>query len=236
MDLPSKIPRTIAVALLGFAVAFAALGAWGTICVAWNAEAWSSFVALAPFKWVYQILVYINAAAAIAGAVVVYAVLRGERWSFTGSIGILLIYLTTAAAQMSLTSTLKHISFYSTPPTNIRFYTTVTVLVFFLSLKLTSRKSEVFSRAGSSSMRMSAGLCMIVAGFTPLTVFFWIGSSHIVDGHNLVSVFEVPLILGGGALSLIGMSLLAFSRFETRLLSRGSQDTPFLSWFKRRRT
>ena len=213
----SKILRTVAVALLAFAVAFTALSAWGTVCVAWNAEAWSSFVALAPFKWAYQVLVYLNVAAAITGVVVVYAVLRGERWSFAGSIGTLLIYLTTAAAQMSLTSTLKHISFFSTPPTNIRFYTTVIVLVFFLSLKLTSRKSEIFGRVRSSPMRMSAGLCIVVAGFTTLTVFFWIGPSHIVDGYNLVNVFKVPLVLGGGALSLIGVSLLALSSFGTRL-------------------
>jgi hypothetical protein len=237
--LHTRILRGSAIALLGFAVVFTALSAWGTVCVAWNAEKWPSFAALIPLKWVYQVLVYLNVLATFGGVVAIYAFLRGKKWSYTSSLIILVAYLATAAAQMSLTSTLKHVSFFSTPPTNIRFYTTAIVLGFFLLLKMTgtTRRAGFDSRASPSFIRKSAGLSLIVAGVMTLTTFLWVGPSHIIDGYNLVSVFGVQLTLGGGAMSVIGTSLLTLSNSQACPSSRlrNSQSTPILSWLRNKK-
>jgi hypothetical protein len=224
------------VTLLGFTVVFTALSAWGTVCVAWNAEAWASFAVLAPFKWAYQILVYLNMAAALGGVVVVYAVLRGEKWSYAGSFVALVTFLTTAAVQMSLTSTLKHVSFFATPPTNIRLYTTAMILGFFLLLRLTgiTSKAGFVGRESHSFLRKSAGLSLAVAGITTLTTFLWAGPSHSIDGYNLVNAFGVQLALSGGAMLLIGVGLLISANSQARLslLCHIYLSAPILSWFK----
>ena len=241
--MPSAMPKVVlavTVALLGFTVAFTALGAVGTTCVAWSAEKWGPFAVLVPFKWLYQILVYFNFAAAVGGIFVTYAVLKGKTWSYVGSIVTLLIFMATAVVQMHYTSMLRNVPFFSTPPTSIRFYITVIVFAFFLVLKVPRIWGEVgfiHPASGTGSFKSPAGLSLIVAGVTALTTFFWAGASHTVEGYNLVRVLEIPVMLGGGTILLTGVGLLALASLPTRPspLMPTLQDVPPVAWLKHKK-
>lgn len=48
-----------------------------------------------------------------------------------------------------------------------------------------------------------------MGGVVTLTTSIWAGPSHTFDGYNLVNVLQLPLWIGGGAMVLAGLGLLA---------------------------
>ena len=117
--------RRIAIALLGLAVVFTLLGGIGTTCVAFNAEQFGkAFEKFIGYKVEYQMMVYISIVTALVGIVVDLGDGQGQEWSY--------IVGTARAARRPgdgshanvLHSTIKQVSFFKTPPTNMRFYTT----------------------------------------------------------------------------------------------------------------
>jgi hypothetical protein len=229
-DSLTKAIRSLAIALLGFTVAFAILAAVGTACVAWSAEKWGAFAVLAPFKWLYQILVYLNFGAGLGGIAVAYALLRGKRWSYMGAMVTLVIFLATAVVQMHYSSMLRGVPFFSTPPTSIRFDATLIVFTFFFLLRMTKIREKtgfLHPAVGNSSSKGSAGLSLVMAGVTTLATLFLAGSSHTVNGYNLARILEFPLIFAGTAMLLTGVGLLALPDPPMRphLLALSPRDT-----------
>jgi hypothetical protein len=215
MSKSGKTLRTIAIILMGLTSVFTILGAVGMVCISWNADKFGkAFEMYVPFLPIYQNLVYVKIIAGIAGVVATYALIRGDRWAYWGSVIILVIGLVSAAIQMYYSSTLKGVGFFQTPPTSMRFYITLITLVFFLILRIGGIRSMVDFTApwGKSGSKPTAGgLAAFVGGIAVLTVPLWAGASHSPDGVNLVYTFAVPLMSFGAFLTLLGAGCLALA-------------------------
>jgi len=207
--------RIVAIVLMGMATVFTLLGGVGTACVAWNAPMYGpGFAAFVPFMPVYQNFVYVGVFTALIGAIVVYALVKGDRWAYWGAVGTLIIGLAASALQMFYTSTLKGVSFFQTPPTNMRFYITMLTLVFFLILLIPGIKERATMSGpwkSKGSGAMTGGVTAIVTGIIAMTTPFWAAESHTIDGNNLVYVFETPLMVFGLVVLLTGVALLAWA-------------------------
>ena len=120
--------------------------------------------------------------------------------------GALLLGLATAGTKMYFSNMLRG----STAPTNMRFYFTIFILLFFLLLKIPGIKEKVdLSKSGNDgSSGAAVGAAMILGGILSLTTPIWAGPSHIMDGYNLVLILQVPLTLGGSIMILGGIYLL----------------------------
>jgi hypothetical protein len=208
-----KALRVIAIVLMGMSTIFALLGGVGTACIAWNAPMYGpAFAIFVPFMPLYQIFVYVSVVIAMVMSVAVYALIRGEKWAFWGAVGSAIVSLGVAGFQMYSTSTLKGVSFFQTPPTNMRYYTTLFTVIFFLILTIPWIRQRV-SMSGPWRTRgtgsTAGGVTAIVTGIIALTTPFWAGEPHTVDGSNLVYVFETPLMVFGWVVLFAGIALTA---------------------------
>lgn len=207
-----KVLRVAAIVLMGLTSVFTLLGGVGTSCVAWSANQYGkAFAMFVPYMPVYQILVYVSLIAAMVGIVATYALVRGDKWAYAGAIAALVVGLAAAAIQMYYTSTLKGKSFFDTPPTSMRFYITFLTLAIFLIIRLPGLWDRVGlgrPQGGPGSKMGSGGLSMLLAGLVTLATPMWAGPSHMLEGYNLVHVLDVHLMVGGGFLSVAGVTLL----------------------------
>jgi nicotinamide riboside transporter PnuC len=209
--------RKIAIAIFGLAVAFTLLGGLGNTCVAFNAEKYGkAFEKFISYKSEYQMMVYIGVVTALVGIVALWGMVKGKKWAFLLGLFVLLIGAAAAVTQMYYTSTIKEVSFFKTPPTNMRFYTTVLALVVLLVVRLPGIWKWVdFTKAGSSrSTGPTAGVAACVMGFLTITTPLWAGPSHMMDGYNLVYVLEWPLLIGGCAMIVGGLAAVLLAREE----------------------
>ena len=106
-------------------------------------------------------------------------------------------------------------------PISMRLYITVITLALFLIVKLPSIRKKVdvdftIPWRGRGSKAAGGGLAAIVAGITTITTPVWanVFASHMFEGYNLVNVLQVPLMVGGGLLILMGATLLIPVFFE----------------------
>ena len=209
------ILRIIAIILVGLTAAFTLLGGAGTTCVAFNADKYGrAFALFVPYKPTYQIFVYVSLAAGIAGLAAAFAMLRGYKWAYWGAIITVLVSLVVAAVHMYYTSTLKGVSFFATPPENMRFYASVITLLFLLLLRLPGIwqwANFTLPWRGRGSSSAAGGLTAFVAGVITITTPLWAGASHMLDGYNLVNVLQVPLTVVGLGLVLAGLRLLVLA-------------------------
>ncbi|MCX8125577.1 MAG: hypothetical protein N3E40_00335 [Dehalococcoidia bacterium] len=213
-----NVLRTVAIVLMGMATVLTLLGGIGTSCVAWNAPRYGpTFTVFVPFMAVYQNFVYAGVITGIVGAVAVYALVKGYKWAYWVAVGTLLVSLAAAGLQMFYTSTLKGVSFFQTPPTNIRFYVCLLALVFFLVLLIPGLKKRAAINSPWESKdtgAMAGGMAAIVTGVIALTTPFWAAESHTIDGNNLVYVLETPLMVFGWVLALTGIILMSVPGFS----------------------
>jgi hypothetical protein len=207
----SRALRGAAIVLLGFSAVFAILSGVGTSCVAWGATNYQPFASLAPYGWLFQLLVFVNVAAGGAGLFVTFSLMRRKSSSYVGSLLMLLIFVSTAVVQMYYSSSLRGVSFFATPPTSIRFYLTSVVLLYFLALKVRPLWIAAGMAPGLGETSIPKGVSaafLLVAGLTVLTTPVWAGASHVIDGYNFVNVLLLPISISGGSLVLGGVFLL----------------------------
>lgn len=208
-DLTWKV-RGTGIALMGLTAVFTVLGGVGTVCVAWGAEKWKPFAVLVPYKPIYQWAAVITLIAGVAGIIVTYALLRGERWSYVGALFILLVGFGTAAVKMYYSNMLRG----STAPTNFRAYVTVLTLVVFLLMRLPwfwNRTDFTSPPTRFGSWATPAGMSLFTGGLVALLTPVWVGPTHVVDGVNLVNVIRVPLLVGGVTMAATGAVLLVLA-------------------------
>jgi hypothetical protein len=207
-----KVLRVLAIVGMALTSAFTLLGGVGTACLAWNADKYGkAFAAFVPQMPVFQIFVYLSVLVGMAGVVAAYALLRGDKWAYWGSVVILVVGVVIAAIQMYDSSILRKVSFFDTAPTSMRFFITLLTLVLFLILRLPRfRKLVDFSAPwkGQGSRPAAGGLAAVTVGVVILTTPVWAGASHMLDGYNLVNVLQVPLMVMGTLLLLLGIGLL----------------------------
>ncbi len=201
-----KFLRIVAIVLMGLNAVHTLLGAVGSICISWFPENYESLAVIAPYKGVYQAATIFTFVAAIIGLAATYGLIRGKKWAYGVALGALLLGIATAGTKMYFSNMLRG----STAPTNMRFYFTIFALLFFLLLRIPGIWEKVdLSKSGKDgSSGTAVGVAMILGGILSLTTPIWAGSSHIMNGYNLVLVLKIPLALGGSIMTLGGIYLL----------------------------
>lgn len=203
-----KIVRTVAVVLFAAVAAFNLLGGIGTSCVALNPTGWSESMAkLAPFQWLYIVLMVGATAAAAWGIAVTVGLARGRRNAYRDALWVLLLSGILAAVQTYASIALRG----KGAPQNMRYYFTTLVLVVFLLLRLPPvwRLINGFMGGGKGNWRTPTGLAAFAGGLIVLTTPLWATPTHIgPDGANWVNVLRTPLLAGGALLTLAGAGLL----------------------------
>ena len=205
-----KVLRGFAIALFGITILLTIIGGAGTVCLAFNAEKFQGFEALIPYKWLYQIFVYIKFIIGFLGIYVTYTLIKGRKTSYRNAIILLISGFLVAAAQM-ITS---HILRGKTLPVDIRFYVTLFTLIIFLIIRIKSIWSKIdFSKEQSiSSQSTIISSAMLVMGIITLTTPMWAQSSHITpSGENLVNVLAIPLMLVGTSLIVGSIAMLFYN-------------------------
>ena len=213
--MPPGAPGGTATVLLGLTAVFAILSGIGTSCVAWGAANYEPFASLAPYGWLFQSLVFVNVLVGGAGVAEALLLVRRRRTPHTRSLALLMIFLATAVVQMYYSSSLREVSFFATPPTNIRFIFTSAVMVYFLVLRAAYRQaSAVVPVPGfGASQRGAFGAFLLTAGTAIVTTPVWAGAGHMIDGYNFTDILLLPLSLTGGILIVGGVGMLARGAF-----------------------
>ncbi len=205
---PSKALRGIAVTLMGLTLALTLLGGVGTTCVALGAEKYPSMAALVPYKPLYQAFVVVSLAVGIRGISVMVSLVRGGATAYRNALWVLLIGAASAGIQMAVSQSLRGAS----APVNVRFYVTAFTLAVFLILRLPPLRGRVdFTQpSAGGSGTASAGTALFACGIITLTTPLWAGPSHVSPGGaNWIGILDAPLKIGGGAMALAGLVLLA---------------------------
>ncbi len=208
--------RNAAIVLFGFVAVFAILSGIGTSCVAWGAANYQPFASLAPYGWLFQLLVFVNILVGGVGVVATFALIRRKKSSYVTSLGLLVVFIVTAVIQMYYSSSLRGVSFFATPPTSIRLYITGAVLIYFLALRATPLWNAVgmtSTQGMAPSQRGVLGMFLLAAGITVVTSPIWAGPSHTIGGYNFAASFLLPFALSGGLLILGGVGVLVHPAF-----------------------
>jgi hypothetical protein len=189
--------RIVAIILMALATAFNLMGGLGTGCVALNPAGWSPAMArLAPYQWLYILLMVIAAITALWGIVVTVALARSKPHAYRDALIVLVISAAAAGVQTFVSQALRG----SGAPQNMRFYLTLFVLAFMLLLRLPPiwRYVGGFRCAGPGDFAAPAGLAAFAGGLVALTTPLWASPTHIgPDGANWVNVLRAPLLAGG---------------------------------------
>jgi hypothetical protein len=205
----AKILCGIAVSLLGLTAVMTLLGGTGTSCAAFSPEEYD-MTELIPYQWLYQVLVVTTTAASLGGFWATFAFIRGRKHAYRDTIAFLVVGLVLGGTQMATSLSLRG----KAAPTNMRVYLTAFTLVVFLLLRLPGIWSKVNPAGTSDSNGSVAGLTLFLGVLLTLTTPVWAGPTHMQNGSNLVFVFQVPLLLGGSLMTLIGILLLLRPRLN----------------------
>jgi hypothetical protein len=203
--------RTLLVVVMALATIMTLLGGIGSTCVAFNADQYPPFKALAPYSSIMQMLVYISILAGAAMIVVTYWTARASKWFYLSALITLIIGGGAAAVQMYYSSSLRGIAFFAAAPTNIRLYITLAALVVFVLIRFTPWWNQVGKPSNKPGSPMAAGgASLIVTALVMLTAPFWAGASHTIDGYNFVLTLETPLLVDGIVMLVIGIGMAAY--------------------------
>ena len=201
-----KILRTLAIILFAFATFFNLMGGIGTSCVALNPTRWSPAMAkLAPYQWLYILLMLGATAVSVWGIVVTIGLARGRRQAYRDALIVLALSAVLAGVQTYASIALRG----KGAPQNIRFYITTFTLVAFLLLRLPPIWKLIggFQRGGGDAVT-TEGLAAFVGGVVLLTTPLWAGPTHLgPDGAQWVNVLRTPLLWGGALLAFGGAAV-----------------------------
>ncbi|HDD61182.1 MAG TPA: hypothetical protein ENF22_01470 [Chloroflexi bacterium] len=204
MNLSAKSLRVIAILLLGMTAAINLLGGTGTYCAAFSSNVGyrMAFKAIMDYRWIYQIVMVGTVLTGIAGIMALVKLLKGKPGVYRFTMILLIIGTLLGGTQFFASMILRG----KATPANVKFFTNVVTLVYFLILGLPGIKDKIdFSNPSDKSETNSAGgLVAFLAGIITLTIFSWAGPSHTFFGENWVFVFETPLLIVGTILIVGG--------------------------------
>lgn len=199
-----KTLKVVAIILLGMTAAMNLLGGAGTYCAAFsnNVGYRMAFKAIMDYRWIYQIVMVTTILTGIAGVMALVNLIKGKPGVYRFIMNVLIIGTLLGGTQFFASMILRG----KATPANVKFFTNLATLVFFLILRLPGIKDKVdFSQPMEKSEKNSAaGLVSILVGITTLTIFAWAGPSHTFFGENWVFVFEWPLVVIGTVLIVGG--------------------------------
>jgi hypothetical protein len=214
-----RILRFIGIVLMSLTIAFQILGAVGSSCVALGAEKYASMAPLAPFKWLYQILILLTLAIALYGVKTTVALVKGKTGSFKIALIVLIGVLVLSGIQMVVSEILRGKS----APTNVRVYLTAFTLLVLLLLRLPKIWQKVGFESESTSTGVSAGMALFLPGVMALSVHLWAGSTHTFNGVNYADAWRIPLNLVGWGLVLVGVLIIASQCLKIGIIE-GAKD------------
>ena len=201
-----KILRAAAIILFALAAFFNLMGGIGTACVALNPTRWSPAMAkLAPYQWLYILLMIGATVVAVWGVVVTIGLARGKRHAYRDTLIVLALSALFAGIQTFVSIALRG----KGAPQNMRFYITSFTLVVFLILRLPPIWKLIggFQR-GEDDAATTGGLAAFAGGLVMLTTLLWATPTHLgPDGANWVNVLRLPLLIGGSLLAFGGATL-----------------------------
>lgn len=196
--------KVVAIILLGMTAAMNLLGGAGTYCAAFsnNIGYRMAFKAIMDYRWIYQIVMVTTILTGIAGVMALVNLIKGKPGVYRFTMIVLIIGTLLGGTQFFASTILRG----KATPANVKFFTNLATLIFFLIMGLPGIKDKVdFSKPSEKSeMNSAGGLVAFLAGITTLTIFAWAGPSHTFFGENWVFVFEWPLVVIGTALILGG--------------------------------
>jgi hypothetical protein len=201
-----KILRAAAIILFALAAFFNLMGGIGTACVALNPTRWSPAMAkLAPYQWLYILLMIGATGVAVWGVVVTIGLARGKRHAYRDALIVLALSALFAGIQTFVSIALRG----KGAPQNMRFYITTFTLVAFLILRLPPIWKLIGGfQHGGGDAATTGGLAAFVGGLVVLTTLLWATPTHIgPDGANWVNVLRLPLLAGGSLLAFGGAAL-----------------------------
>ena len=200
-----KIIRILGIVFFAITTFFNLMGGIGTSCVALNPTRWSpSMAKLAPYQWLYILLMIGATVVAIWGIFVTIGLARGKQHAYRDALIVLALSALVAGVQTYASITLRG----KGAPQNMRFYITLFTLVVFLILRLPPIWKLIggFRRGGDAAT--TVGLAAFVGGLVVLTTLLWATPTHIgPDGANWVNVLRLPLLAGGSLLAFGGAAL-----------------------------
>jgi hypothetical protein len=161
-----------------------------------------AFKAIMDYRWIYQIVMVTTILTGIAGVMALVNLIKGKPGVYRFTMNVLIIGTLLGGTQFFASMILRG----KATPANVKFFTNLATLVFFLILRLPGIKDKIdFSQPMEKSEKNSAaGLVSILVGITTLTIFAWAGPSHTFFGENWVFVFEWPLVVIGTVLIVGG--------------------------------
>lgn len=203
-----KILRIVAIVLIGMTAAMNILGGVGTSCAAFFTRDFPPMWSLYDYRWLYQTFVITTTLVGIAGVWGTVTLAQGKKKAFRNVMIILVVGTVLALAQYIASQSLRG----KATPANVKFFTNAFTLLYFAILTLPSIRKYVDFEAHEDSpdLAIGGGLAAIVAGGIVMTVNSWVGSSHIFEGENWVTLIQRPLNLSGAFLLLVGIATLVW--------------------------
>jgi len=205
--------KIVAIVFMGMTAAMNILGGIGTVCAAFLTKNYPPLWAFYDYQLQYRILMITTILVGIINVWVLMKLVRGSPTAYRNALIILVVGSIIGGTQYFASMAIRG----KGVPANIKFYTNLVTLLIFGLISLPGIREFVdFSKPASKSEKAaSGGLAAIVAGAAMLSVYWWVGSSHIYMGENWVDVLQAPLIIGGLILTLSGLGGVAWAMFES---------------------
>jgi len=209
MNRPSKLGmllRNIAVIALGLTAVFHLLGGIGTTCVALGAEKYPSMAGIVPYKWLYQLFVLVTLGISVLAIRATIRLARAKAGAYRQALFILFAGMVVTGIHVLVSKNLRG----SAVPNDVRLYLNVLTLVIFLVFRLPGvwQKMDFDNPKGRTDGSAGAGVALILAGITSLTIHLWAAPSHTWEGINYADLWHRQLSITGWGMVIAGGGLL----------------------------
>jgi hypothetical protein len=212
----AKVLRIIGIILMGITAVFTIMGGIGTTCVALNPNGYAGkFAGIATYQWLYILFVVVTFAFGAMGARATVLLVRNRPNAYRYSVIALLGGSIVGVIHVLVSRALRGGSM----PVDMVTYVNILTLIVFLIFRIPPLWKEIgFGQpASSSSSGVAGGMASIIAGSIALTIQFWMGPTHTIDGVNYADVWHMQLQLVGWLLIVAGVSALLWA---TGILSK----------------
>ncbi|MCP4426086.1 MAG: hypothetical protein GY803_16460 [Chloroflexi bacterium] len=199
-----KFLRIVGIVLLGITAVITILSGIGTTCVALDAAKYE-MDAIAPYQWLYILYVLAGIGIGVMGIRATIALIRSKPAAYRAALIALVLGLVTGGLHMITSRALRG----SSMPLDFIVYATVITLIVFLLFRIPGIWNQIYGAGkDDDTAGLGTGVAMIVGGIVTLTVQYWAGSNHVINGINYVDVWHTQLAVIGWALTILGVSLL----------------------------
>lgn len=180
-----KFLRIVGIVSLGITAVFTLLGGAGTTCVALDAAKYE-MDGITPYQWLYILYVVGGLILGVMGVRATIALIRSRVGAYRASMITLIVGLLIGILHMATSRVLRGGSM----PVDFVVYTTAITLIVFLLFRIPGIWNQLnLTSKDDDAAGLGAGVAMIVAGAATLTVQFWGGANHLINGINYADVW-----------------------------------------------